>query len=64
MVGRVCEAMTNGRANFQFLSKMPEIDPQLMNVARVAERTRARRGVLVRFVLLSFLMMPVGYVIA
>ena len=35
-----------------------------MNVARAAERTRARRGVLVRFVLLSFLMMPVGYVIA
>ncbi len=56
--------MTDGRANFQFLSKMPEIDPQLMNVARAAERTRARRGVLVRFVLLSFLMMPVGYVIA
>ena len=46
--------MTNGRANFQFLSKMPEIDPQLVNVAMAAGRTRARRGVLVTFVLLSF----------
>ena len=43
---------------------MPEIDPQLMERSIAAEKARTRRGVLFGFVLVSFLMMPAGYVIA